>query len=97
MSNESKVQLQKSKSIKKKNSAIFPKSPKITSLPNGFPLLSNQTAKELFKDSKKAKIQAALKFRKDSILSDIRRERTYSKLFEVVKCQPKEDILPNQN
>lgn len=44
-------------------------------------------SRELFKEAKKQKIQANLKYRRDSILSDKKKERTYSKLFEVVKCQ----------
>lgn len=86
MSHESKNQ--KSKTIKKKNSTVFPKSPKINASqpPGSFTMLSN--LKDQMKDNKRLKNQQILKMRRDSNLTDVRRERTYSKLFEVVKCRP---------
>ena len=86
MSHESKNQ--KSKTIKKKTSGIFPRSPKInpSQAPAGFAMLSN--LKEQMKDSKRQKNLQIMKIRRDSLLTEIRRDRTYSKLFEIVKCPP---------
>eukprot|EP00347_Sterkiella_histriomuscorum_P017464 403349266 len=93
-SNDLRLNKQKSKKIKKCSNNLS-KSPKITHSSTSFSILNNP--KELFKDSKKQKIQASLKFRKDSILSEKRKERSYSKLFEVVKCQQALENSQNLN
>ncbi|CDW73661.1 myb-like dna-binding shaqkyf class family protein [Stylonychia lemnae] len=96
-SSETKVNQTKSKKIKKKTSQIFSKSPKLThSTSSSYPVLNSQLAKDLFKDSKKHKIQATLKLRKDSIVSDKKKERALSKLFEVVKCTNQADAIQFQ-
>jgi hypothetical protein len=49
-------------------------------------MIVNLAPRELFKDAKKSKFQSAIKHRKDSYISERKTSRTFSKLFEVVKC-----------
>jgi hypothetical protein len=41
---------------------------------------------ELYKENKKQKIQATMRFRRDSLLSEKKKDKSSAKLFEVVKC-----------